>query len=104
MSQFSEEQLAYFYGYPTWAVAAWAFGVWGAVAGTIGLLLRRRWAVWAYAVSLAGLAVNTVYTFGLSNGAEVMGSEGTIFSVIIWVVAIFLLWYSWSMSKKGVLV
>ena len=40
MSQFTEEQLAYFYGFPAWSVAAWAFGVWGAVAGSVGLLDR----------------------------------------------------------------
>ncbi len=56
MSQFTEEQLDYFYGFPAWAVAGWAFGVWGGLAGAVGLLLRRSWAVWAFAVSLAGLA------------------------------------------------
>ncbi|NNJ77956.1 MAG: hypothetical protein HKP19_01735, partial [Xanthomonadales bacterium] len=28
MSQFSEEQLAYFYGFPAWVDAAWAIAVW----------------------------------------------------------------------------
>jgi hypothetical protein len=103
MSQFSEQQLVYFYGLPSWAVAAWAFGVWGSVVGTIGLLMRRRWAVWAFAVSLAGMALSSIYSFGISNGAEVMGTGGVIFSLVIWVVAIFLLIYSWSQSKTGVL-
>ena len=62
MSQFSEEQLAYFYGFPAWVVAAWAFGVWGALVGSVGLLLRRKWSVWAFAVSLAGMAVSTIFT------------------------------------------
>lgn len=42
MSQFSQEQLAYFYGFPGWANATWALGVWGSVIGSIGLLVRRR--------------------------------------------------------------
>lgn len=103
MSQFSEEQLAYFYGFPAWAVAGWAFGVWGALAGAVGLLLRRRWAVWAFAVSLAGLAVSSIYTLVLSNGAEVMGSEGAVFSAIIWAVAIFLLVYARALAKRSVM-
>lgn len=103
MSQFSEQQLAYFYGFPAWAVAGWAFGVWGALAGAVGLLLRRRWAVWAFAVSLAGLAVSSIYTLVLSNGAEIMGSEGAVFSAIIWVVAIILLVYSRAMASRAVL-
>lgn len=103
MSQFSEQQLAYFYGFPAWAVAGWAFGVWGALAGAVGLLLRRRWAVWAFAVSLAGLAVSSIYTLVLSNGAEIMGSEGAVFSAIIWVVAIILLVYSRAMASRAAL-
>ena len=104
MSQFSEEQLAYFYGFPAWVVAAWAFGVWGALAGSVGLLLRRKWSVWAFVVSIAGMVVTTIYNFGMTNGAEIMGSGAMVFSVIIWMIAIFLVVYTWSLAKKDVLV
>ena len=104
MSQFTEEQLAYFYGFPAWAVSGWAFAVWGAVVGSVGLLLRRKWSVWAFAVALVGMVVSSIYTFGVSNGAEMMGSGGVIFSVVIWVISIFLLVYTWSQAKRGVLV
>jgi len=103
MAGFTPEQLDYFYGFPAWMVAAWAFGVWGGFAGTLGLLLRRRWAVWMYAASLAGLAVSSLYNFGISNGADIMGSGAVIFTVVIWLVAIFLLLYARAMAKKGVL-
>ena len=103
MSQFTEVELAYFYGFPAWAVAGWAFGVWGAVAGSVGLLVRRRWSPWAFAVSLAGMVVSSVYTLGMSDGAEVMGSGGLVFSAVIWLVAVLLLAYSWRQSARGVL-
>ncbi|MFO7690282.1 MAG: hypothetical protein R6W83_06970 [Cryobacterium sp.] len=103
MSQFSPEQLAYFYGFPAWAVSGWAFGVWGAFVGSVLLLLRTRWAVWAFAVSLAGMVVSSIYTLGLSNGAEIMGTVGMVFSAVIWVVAIFLLVYSRKQATAGVL-
>ena len=51
MSQFSEEQLEYFYGFPAWATSGWAIAVWGALLGSILLLLRTRWALWAFVVS-----------------------------------------------------
>jgi len=103
MSQFSEAMLAYFYGFPSWAVAAWAFGVWGALAGSIGLLLRHRWSLWAFVISFAGMAFNSVYTLGMSNGVEIMGTSAVIFSVVIWIVAIFLVVYAWKQTKNGVL-
>jgi len=103
MSQFSEEQLAYFYGFPAWAVAGWAFGVWGAFAGSIGLLLRKKWSVWAFGISLAGMVVSSIYNLVLSNGAEIMGSGGMIFTAFIWVVAIFLFLYARVQANQGVL-
>ncbi len=104
MSQFTEQQLGYFYGFPSWAVAGWAFGVWGALLGSIGLLLRQAWCRWAFVVSLAGMVVSSVYTFALSNGLEVMGGGGALaFTAVIWVVAIFLAVYSFRLTGSGVL-
>ena len=103
MSQFTEQQLTYFNSFPAWVVAGWAFGVWGSFVGSIALLLRKKWAFHAFAVSLAGLFVSSIYNFGMSNGVEIMGTGGMVFNAIIWVVAIFLLLYSRAQAKSGVL-
>lgn len=103
MDQFSEAELDYFYGFPAWVVAGWAAAVWAGLAGAVGLLLRRRWTVGAFVVSLVGMAVSTLYTFGMSDGAAVMGSGGVIFSVVVAAVAIFLLLYARRMAARGVL-
>ncbi|HVS03717.1 MAG TPA: hypothetical protein VMT16_13185 [Thermoanaerobaculia bacterium] len=104
MSQFTDQQLAYFYGFPAWVVAAWAFGVWGAFAGSVGLLLARAWSVWMFAISIAGLAVSTIYNFGLSSGAEMMGATGVVMTAVIWLIALALLAYSVQQKNRGVLV
>ncbi len=104
MSQFTEAQLEYFYSFPKLMTACWAFAVWGAVAGSIGLLMRKKWAVQAFAISCAGMVITTIYSYGLTNGAEIMGTGGLIFSAVIWVIAFFLLYYSWAQAKKRVLV
>lgn len=103
MSQFTDEQLAYFYGFPSWAVACWAIAVWGGLLGAVGLLLRKRWAVWMFGASLIGMALSSLYNFALSNGAEFMGTGGVIFSVVIAVLAITLLLYSRWLARRGVL-
>ena len=103
MSNFTAEQLDYFYSFPAWADAAWALGVWGAFAGAIGLLMRRRWAVWAFALSIVGLVGTTLYSFVLTDGTEIMGTAAAIFSLVVWIIAILLLWYSWKQAQNGVL-
>ena len=104
MSEFSEQQLAYFYGFPAWATAFWAIAVWSALAGSVGLLLRKKWSVWAFGVAIVGLLMTSIYNFGMSNGAEIMGTGAVIFSIIIWIISILLLVYVWAMAKRGVLV
>ncbi len=103
MGAFTPEQLDYFYGFPVWVTVFWALAVWSAVAGSIGLLLRKRWTVCAFRIALASLVMTTIYNFGLSNGAEIMGSTGVISSVIIWIISLLLLWYDRAMGRKGVL-
>lgn len=103
MSQFTEQQLTYFYGFPAWAVAGWAFGVWGAIAGSVGLLLRKRWALWAFLVSLAGMVISSIYTFGMTSGADMMSTGEMVFSAVIWLVGILLAVYAWRQAKAGVL-
>lgn len=103
MSQFTEEQLAYFYAFPAWMKAAWAVGVWGALLGSIFLLLRKSWAVWLFGASLLGLAVSSVYNFLLTDGLAVMGEGGAVFTVVIWIIALFLFFYARAMAKRGVL-
>ena len=103
MSQFTPEQLDYFYAFPSWMVVAWAIGVWGSLFGSVSLLLRKSWAVWLFGASVAGLAVSTFYNFILTDGTEAMGSGGVIFTAMIWVILLLLFFYSRAMDKQGVL-
>lgn len=105
MASFTPEQMAYFYSFPTWAVGAWALGVWFSVAGSAALLLRSRWAVYLFGISLVGLAGTTLYTNVLTDGMAAMGGSigYVIFSVAIWLIGIGLLVYSIAMTRRGVL-
>jgi hypothetical protein len=105
MSQFTPEQLAYFDNLPFWMNVGWALGIWGSLAGSLGLLLRKGWAVWAFGISLVGVAANALHTFVLSNGIEVMGG-GTgilVFNLAIIAVAVALFFYARAMRARGLL-
>lgn len=103
MSQFSTEQLEYFYAYPAWADGAWAIAVWSSLLGTFGLLMRKGWAVSMFGAAVVFLAITTVYSFALSDGIAVMGSAAVIFSAVIWIIALFLFFYGRALKKSGVL-
>jgi hypothetical protein len=102
MSTFTPEQLAYFYGFPMWVVSAWALSVWGGVLGAILLLLRKRWAVPVFGVSLATFVLTSFHNFVLTNGLAIMGAaEGAVFSAVIFAIAVVLLLYARRLARNG---
>ena len=103
MSRFTPEQLEYFYGFPAWVVAFWAIAVWGGVLGAILLLLRKRLAVGTFLVSFLAMVVTMIRNYLLTEGLEVTGASGLVFTAVIFVVALFLYLYARAMRSKGVL-
>ena len=105
MAEFTPDQLEYFTSFPPVMEAAWAFGVWGAVLGSVLLLLRSKFAVWSFALSLLGLLVSTYWQFfgGALSAYDVLGSLSIVMTAVIWVIAIALFFYARRMHAKGVL-
>lgn len=103
MKAFTPEQLEYFYSFPAWAVAAWAIAVWGALLGSVGLLLRQRWSVVVFGVSIVAMVITGIYNLVLTDGAKLMGAGAMAFTAVIWIIAFFLFFYARAMSKRGVL-
>lgn len=104
LAAFTAEQRSYFENFPPAMEAAWAFGVWGALAGSLLLLVRSRHAVAGFGVSLAGLAVSTFYQYVLASPPPTPeGSPMAYMPILIWAIAIFLLVYALRMRRRGVL-
>jgi hypothetical protein len=104
MSAFTEEQLAYFYGIPAWYVATWAISVWGAVAGAVLLLMRKKAASLMFLISLISFVIGAIYSYGFTNAMEIMGGIGpVIFSAVIFLSILGYFWLARSASASGIL-
>ena len=104
IAQMAPEQVAWVESAPLIAHASWAFGVWGALAGSLLLLARSRHAVTAFALSLAGLAVNTIYQLSAPMPSGHMDSTAMLaLHALIWAIAIALLAYALWMRRRGAL-
>lgn len=104
MKAFTPEQLEYFYSFPSWVVLCWGIATWGALIGSMLLLLRNRLAHPVFLVSFLAMVITTIHNFVLSDGLQVMGGIGVvIFSAIIFVVALLLVIYAKAMRRRGVL-
>ncbi len=103
LAQMTPDQVAWIRQFPFWATSCWALGVWGAIAGSILLLMRSRWAVTAFGVSLLGLIGSHIYQYSSAAPAGVRTASGTAFAAGLAAVAVALLWYAVRMRKAGVL-
>jgi cell division protein FtsX len=96
--------LAWMDAFPGYAKVGWALGVWGGLLGAILLLIRSRYAVWAFALSMLGIVLSIGWQLAAApalSGAD--SPMAKIIPIIVIVIGLFLLWYSWTMEKRGVL-
>jgi len=101
MASFSEEQLAFFYGFPAWFVAVWATAIFSAFIASIGLLMRKRWAEPLFGLAFFLFVINAVYQYAFIRAYAMMGNAGIIMSVLIGVSLLALLWFSrWAGQTK----
>lgn len=79
---------------PAWLMAAFALAVGGGVIGSVGLLLRRRWAVPAFAVSLVALLLQIGGGYLATPLWRASGVAGAAMPALLLVVAVLLLRYA----------
>jgi hypothetical protein len=96
--------LAWMDAFPIYAKIGWALGVWGGLLGAMLLLMRSRYAAWAFAASMIGIVLSIGYQLALAPALQ--GAAGTAYKVMPWVIIVVglaLLAYSQAMAKRGVL-
>jgi CHASE2 domain-containing sensor protein len=74
---------------PAWSVAATAVAVWGGAAGSLGLILRRRWATPLLLASLIAVIVQDFSLFVLGSAAAdpiAMTLQGLVLLIAIGLV------------------
>ena len=96
--------LAYIESMPLYAQFGWGLGVWSALAASILLLMRRRYAVWAFGISLVGMALSFGYIFmgPPMPGAEAAGAMKYM-PLIIVLAGFAQFGYARAVSSRGLL-
>ena len=97
------EQIAFFDAMPAWATGTWAIAVWGGLIGAVMLLARSALAAPIFLISFAAMILTTIQNFLLSDipMSDIMPPGAAIFSVVIFLVALFLVQYTYRQKRKG---
>ena len=98
LAKMPEAQQALYAARDGWAVAATAVALFGGALGSIGLLLRKKWAFPVFVLSLLGILVQDFGLFVLADGASLGGPGVVVMQAVVLAVGIGLV----LLSRKGI--
>lgn len=96
-------EIAYYASQPAWFVAATDLVLVSAVLAAVALLLRSRWAVHLYGLSMAGIVVTSVYDIAAGTALLLQDQGWLILSCVTTALAIAQLAYAMAMRNRRVL-
>ncbi|MDO9038763.1 MAG: hypothetical protein Q7U59_10500 [Lutibacter sp.] len=95
-----EGEQAYYENVPAWVTAAFAIAVFAGAFGCVGLLMRKKWATILFVISIIAVIAQSTYNLIIQKFMEVP-LQHMIWSIVVIVIAIFLVWFSSNATKKG---
>ena len=87
--------------YPLWTKIAFAIAVFGGAIGSVGLVIKKKWAKSAFIVSLIAIIPQMTQNLFFTEAREVYGPGTEIMPVLIIIIGVFLVWFSAFGTKKN---
>ena len=103
LADIKPDEAAYYAAQTGWFVAVTDIALFGAILAALALLIRSRWAVTLYAISLAAIIVTNGYDLAMGTSRMMTNTATIVVTLAIWVLAALQLWYAWAMKGRGVL-
>ena len=91
---------AYHNNAPAWVTAVFAIAVFAGVFGCLGLLMRKKWAIMLFIVSLIAVIAQFIYNLFIQKFVELSG-EKIIWPIVVLIIAILLVFLSRKAGKEG---
>ena len=88
--------------YPFWTTVVFAIAVFFGFFGSLGLLLKKKWAKLAFIISLCGIVPQMIHNVFFTKSMEVYGpGQAATMPVLVVVFGILLIWFSKYSIDKG---
>lgn len=94
------EYVEYIGRIPNWIIATTAVAALARLGGAIGLLVRRSWAAWLYAISLVCVVVIMFRGFVLADVASVIRTSQIWVEALFMALSIFAAWFAFRMKSQ----
>lgn len=86
LKDMSDQQQSLYMNMPSWITIVFAAEVFGGVLASICLLLKKRFALFLYCISIVGVLLQTCYVYFLSEAVKVMGMSAIIMPIVAMLV------------------
>ena len=96
-----DEQHSLYLNMPAWVNVVFAAEVFGGVLASLCLLFKKRWALFLYIVSIAGVLLQTLYIYFLSEAISLMGAAAIVMPLIAVIIGTSMICFSKFAISKG---
>lgn len=97
---FDEEHLSLMDNLPSWYAILFGIAVFAGLLGSLLLLLRKKFAVPVFLISLIAVLIQMGYWLFVTDSMEVLGAEAVIMPMIVIIIAIFLYYFSKGAAQR----
>ena len=101
MKAMPENQQHLYRNMPLWVNIVFAGEVFGGALGCVGLLLRKKWALPLFAVSILGVLSQTFHIYFLSDAISTMGTPAVVMPLVAILIGIGMIVLAKSAISKG---
>ncbi|NND77624.1 MAG: hypothetical protein HKN39_05525 [Flavobacteriales bacterium] len=101
MAELPEEQQEMYANRPGWVTFSFGLAVISGFIASIGLVLKKAWAVPLFIVSFIAVILNDIGMFGVMKVQETAEGAQLIMTVVVFLLCIFQIWFSRSARMKG---
>ena len=88
---------------PGWIYVVFAVAVATGLLGSIGLLLKKKWSILFFLISLIAVLIQFSHNVLATNLIEVMGASAVVMPLVVIAIAAYLFYYARRNAGKGIL-
>jgi hypothetical protein len=101
IKQMPENQQHLYRDMPLWVNIVFSGEVFGGAFGCVGLLLRKRWALPLFVVSILGVLGQTFHIYFLSDAISTMGAPAVVMPLLAILIGVGMIGLAKSAISKG---
>lgn len=79
---------------PAWVNVVFALEVFGGLFGSVSLIVKKKWALNCFIISIIGVLAQTIYVYFLSEAISVMGIQAVVMPLIAIIIGTGLIYFS----------